>query len=137
MLIRHHLTIRSEESDGQKDPQKYKNPNKSFQVRCKIFCEHLVYTFIYTFSLARTTFPNIKHSVVCAEFPMGYKIQGNGIYVSFIMSSLKCTQLYSMKILGFKLTFQKLFASFPNENNLKTDLKCRPRRLGDEENFSL
>ena len=74
MLIGHHLTIRSEESDGQKDPQKYKNPNKSFQVRCKIFCEHLVYTFIYTFSLARTTFPNIKHSVVCAEFPMGYKI---------------------------------------------------------------
>ena len=53
------------------------------------------------------------------------------------MSCLKCTQLYSMKILGFKLTFQKLFASFPNENNLKTDLKCRPRRLGDEENFSL
>ena len=74
MLICHHLTIRSEESDGQKNPQKYKNPNKSFQVRYGSFCEHLVYTFRYTFSLARTTFPNIKHSMVSAEFPIGCKI---------------------------------------------------------------
>ena len=29
---------------------------------------------------------------------------------------------------GFHLTFQKWFASFPKENNRKTELRCRPTR---------
>ena len=38
---------------------------------------------------------------------------------------------------GFDLTFQKWFVIFPNENNHKTNLKCRPPWLVDEEKFSV
>ena len=37
---------------------------------------------------------------------------------------------------GFHLTFKKWF-EFSNENNRKTNLKCRPTWLGYEESFSL
>ena len=36
---------------------------------------------------------------------------------------------------GFDLTFQKWFVSFPSENNYKTDLKCCPPWLRDNEMF--
>ena len=35
------------------------------------------------------------------------------------------------------LTFQKWFVSFPNKNIHRTDCKCRPQWLDDEEMFSL
>ena len=37
---------------------------------------------------------------------------------------------------GFVLIFEKRFLNFPNENNHKTDLKCCPPLLGDNENIS-
>ena len=38
---------------------------------------------------------------------------------------------------GFDSAFQKWFVSLANENNCKTDPKCCPLSLGDDENVSL
>ena len=37
----------------------------------------------------------------------------------------------------FNLTFKKWFVSYPNKNNYKMDLKCRPPWFSNQENFSV
>ena len=60
--------------------------------------------------------------------------------INFAMEEIKQSSLVDTiryNLTALDLTFKKWFVSFYDEYNCKTDLKCRPPWLGDEENFSL
>ena len=73
----------------------------------------------------RTT-PNLKnlrirHLTIPGSFPLFALLSISGTVFQWGLL------IFSGKTSGFNLTFQKSFMSFPNENEHKTDLRCRPK----------
>ena len=55
-----------------------------------------------------------------------YSYFGYLLWSKHFLSFQNVLETSSEEVFGFYLTFQKWFVNFPNENNRKTNVKCRP-----------